>query len=103
MGSIAGRKTAAVGGGGNWHQKWRRPLRDSLDWLRDQLSKVFEESGKKLFRDPWEARNAYIQVILDRSPTQINRVLVRHQSHKLNASRADRCLAAVGKCSGTRC
>ena len=73
------------GGGGNWHQKWRRPLRDSLDWLRDQLSKVFEESGKKLFRDPWEARNEYIQVILDRSPTQINRFLVRHQSRKLSA------------------
>ncbi|HEY9659721.1 MAG TPA: hypothetical protein V6C65_14790, partial [Allocoleopsis sp.] len=25
------------GGGGGWHQQWRKPLRDSLDWLRDQL------------------------------------------------------------------
>jgi alpha-amylase/alpha-mannosidase (GH57 family) len=25
------------GGGGDWHQQWRRPLRDALDWLRDQL------------------------------------------------------------------
>ena len=73
------------GGGGGWHQKWRRPLRDSLDWLRDQLSKVFEESGKKLFRDPWAARNDYIQVMLDRNLTQINRFLVRHQDHKLSA------------------
>ncbi|HEY9643929.1 MAG TPA: DUF3536 domain-containing protein [Coleofasciculaceae cyanobacterium] len=74
------------GGGGEWHQKWRKPLRESLDWLRDQLVKVFEESGKKLFRDPWKARDEYIQVILDRSPTQINRFLAQHQHHKLNLS-----------------
>lgn len=73
------------GGGGLWHQKWRRPLRDSLDWLRDQLSKVFEETGKKLFHDPWEARDEYIHVILDRSPATINRFLAKHQTHKLNA------------------
>ncbi|XQQ07878.1 MAG: DUF3536 domain-containing protein [Leptolyngbya sp. IPPAS B-1204] len=74
------------GGGGSWHQQWRRPLRDSLDWLRDQLSKVYEEHGKKLFLDPWKARDHYIQVILDRSPTCINRFLAQHQSHKLSAA-----------------
>jgi alpha-amylase/alpha-mannosidase (GH57 family) len=74
------------GGGGGWHQQWRRPLRDSLDWLRDQLSKVFEDSGKKLFRDPWQARDEYVQVILDRSPTTVNRFLARHQTHKLSAA-----------------
>jgi alpha-amylase/alpha-mannosidase (GH57 family) len=74
------------GGGGGWHQQWRRPLRDSLDWLRDQLIKVFEEAGKKVFRDPWQARDEYIQVILDRSPTQVNAFLTRHQSHSLSHS-----------------
>lgn len=71
------------GGGGGWHQKWRRPLRDSLDWLRDQLVSVYEHSGKKLFRDPWRARDEYIQIILDRSPSHINRFLAQHQTHKL--------------------
>jgi alpha-amylase/alpha-mannosidase (GH57 family) len=74
------------GGGGLWHQQWRRPLRDALDWLRDQLIKVFEESGKTLFRNPWKARDEYVQVILDRSPTTINQFLANHQLHKLSAT-----------------
>lgn len=73
------------GGGGSWHQKWRKPLRASLDWLRDQLIQVYEENGKKLFLDPWQARDEYIQVILDRSLSNINQFLSQHQSHKLNA------------------
>ena len=78
------------GGGGNWHQKWRKPLRESLDWLRDQLVKVYEESGKKLFRDPWKARDEYIQVILDRTPSAASRFLSQHQTHRLSvAERVD--------------
>ncbi|WP_421655911.1 DUF3536 domain-containing protein [Leptothermofonsia sp. ETS-13] len=71
------------GGGGEWHQKWRRPLRDALDWLRDQLIKVYEEAGRKLFRDPWQTRDEYIQVIRDRSLTNVTAFLARHQTHKL--------------------
>jgi alpha-amylase/alpha-mannosidase (GH57 family) len=71
------------GGGGGWHQKWRRSLRDSLDWLRDQLIKVYEEAGAKFFTAPWKARDEYIQVILDRSPTNVHQFLLKHQSHKL--------------------
>jgi alpha-amylase/alpha-mannosidase (GH57 family) len=74
------------GGGGEWHQQWRRPLRDSLDWLRDQLIKVYEEAGRKLFRDPWLARDEYIQVIRDRSSANVNAFLTQHQAHKLNAA-----------------
>jgi alpha-amylase/alpha-mannosidase (GH57 family) len=74
------------GGGGGWHQKWRRPLRDSLDWLRDQLIKVYEDAGTKFFRDPWKARDEYVQVILDRTPTNVHQFLTKQQSHKLNPS-----------------
>jgi alpha-amylase/alpha-mannosidase (GH57 family) len=74
------------GGGGLWNQKWRRPLRETLDWLRDQLVTVYEETGRKFFKDPWAARDAYVQVILDRTPTNVNRFLVRHQAQKLSAS-----------------
>lgn len=72
------------GGGGGWHQKWRRPLRDSLDWLRDQLIQVYEQVGKSLFLDPWLARDEYVQVIRDRSVANLHRFLTRHQIHKLN-------------------
>jgi alpha-amylase/alpha-mannosidase (GH57 family) len=74
------------GEGGVWHQKWRRPLRDALNWLRDQLVDVYEEYGRQLFRDPWQARNEYIEVMRDRSPANINRFLSRHQTHKLTAA-----------------
>ncbi|MBD2344279.1 DUF3536 domain-containing protein [Anabaena subtropica] len=74
------------GEGGIWHQKWRRPLRNALNWLRDQLVEVFEEYGNQLFRDPWQARDEYIQVIRDRSPANISRFLSRHQTHKLTAA-----------------
>jgi len=71
------------GGGGFWHQKWRRPLRDSLDWLRDRLIKVYEESGRQFFRDPWAARDEYIQVIRDRSAANVDHFLTRHRKRKL--------------------
>ncbi|TAE54987.1 MAG: DUF3536 domain-containing protein [Nostocales cyanobacterium] len=71
------------GEGGVWHQKWRRPLRDALNWLRDQLILVFEEFGGKLFTDPWLARDEYIQVLRDRSAANVTRFLDRHQTHKL--------------------
>lgn len=71
------------GGGGDWHQKWRKPLRNALNWLRDQLVKVYEASGRSLFRDPWVARDEYIQVILDRSPENVTEFLMRHQKNPL--------------------
>lgn len=74
------------GGEGGWHQKWRRPLRQTLDWLRDQLIKVYEETGRQFFRDPWATRDEYIQVVRDRSVTNVSRFLSRHQNHKLTAA-----------------
>ncbi|GAA6623861.1 DUF3536 domain-containing protein [Scytonema sp. NUACC26] len=74
------------GGGGTWHQKWRRPLRNALDWLRDRLIQVYEEHGRLLLRDPWCARDEYIEVIRDRTPENVTRFLARHQNHKLTAA-----------------
>ncbi len=71
------------GGGGLWNQKWRRPLRDALDWLRDRLVKVYEDTGHEFFRDPWAARDEYIQVIRDRSAANVDHFLTRHRKRKL--------------------
>ncbi|MDQ2710861.1 MAG: DUF3536 domain-containing protein [Acidobacteriota bacterium] len=51
-----------------WNQEWRKPLREALDWLRDCINPQFETLGLTLLRDPWAARDAYIDVVLDRSP-----------------------------------
>lgn len=54
------------------HQRWRAPLRETFDWLRDTVAPHFEKLGATLFNDPWAARDAYIRVILDRSHEEIN-------------------------------
>lgn len=53
-----------------WHQRWRGPLRESLDWMRDQLIGPFENLGADLFHDPWAARDAYIEVVLGGSRSE---------------------------------
>ena len=51
-----------------WNQKWRAPLYEAFQTLRRGLAQVFEERGADHFRDPWAARDAYIDVLLDPSP-----------------------------------
>lgn len=56
------------GGRQGWNQEWRRPLRQALDWLRDAVNPKFGELGSRYLSDPWQARDGYIQIVLDRSP-----------------------------------
>ena len=49
-----------------WTQEWRSPLRQSLDWLRDNLAPIYEREIGTMLRDPWPARDDYINIILDR-------------------------------------
>jgi alpha-amylase/alpha-mannosidase (GH57 family) len=74
------------GGGGGWHQQWRRPLRDSLNDLRDRLTHLYERHGAPLLRDPWLARDEYIELVLDRSPDRVAQFMARHQTHPLNTN-----------------
>ncbi|RJR51315.1 MAG: DUF3536 domain-containing protein [Desulfobacteraceae bacterium] len=50
-----------------WRQEWRAPLRGAIDWLRETLDYVYERRAASLVSDPWEARDAYIELVLDRS------------------------------------
>src|SRR5581483_3442690 len=54
-----------TGGEPGWDQKWRKPLRDALDFLRDENIKHFEATRGSLFIDPWQARDDSITLILD--------------------------------------
>jgi alpha-amylase/alpha-mannosidase (GH57 family) len=71
------------GGRPEWRQHWRKPLRELLDWLRDQLVPVFTRYSLDLLKNPWEARNDYISVILDRSPQNVDDFLAKHSRRKL--------------------
>jgi alpha-amylase/alpha-mannosidase (GH57 family) len=76
------------GGKAGWNQKWRTPLRQALDELRDALAPLTEEVGAKYFRDVWAARDAYIQVILNRSDENTDRFFAAEATHTLD--RAER-------------
>jgi alpha-amylase/alpha-mannosidase (GH57 family) len=67
-----------TGGKPNWHQLWRKPLRETLDWLRDELEITYENECSTFLRDPWEARNEYINVILRRNDDNIRKFLKAH-------------------------
>lgn len=63
----------STGGHPGWNQKWRKPLRDALDYLRDELVVVFENEGQKYFDNVWNVRNKYINVILDRNEMNVKK------------------------------
>jgi alpha-amylase/alpha-mannosidase (GH57 family) len=83
------------GEGSIWHQRWRRPLRETLDWLREELQEIYTVAGEMLFNDPWQARDQYIQVLLERnlaglstadpeSGDRLKQFFAEHQTHPLS-------------------
>jgi alpha-amylase/alpha-mannosidase (GH57 family) len=84
------------GGHPGWNQSWRTPLRESLDWLRDTLTPLFEEKAGPYLKDPWAARNDYIQVILDRTPENMESFLSRHATRDLTDSEKVTVLKLMG-------
>src|SRR5262249_4228538 len=70
----------------DWHQRWRAPLRESLDWLRDHIDAFYESRASAFLKSPWEARDAYIDIILDRSQDTLATWLARHRRVLLDAA-----------------
>jgi alpha-amylase/alpha-mannosidase (GH57 family) len=67
-----------------WNQKWRAPLREALDWLRDTLAATYGDKARSFFKEPWRARDEYIQLVLDRSPENTAQFFGRHALRALN-------------------
>jgi hypothetical protein len=55
-----------------------------MDWLRDNLAQLYQGEAANLLRDPWEARDGYIEVILDRSRENVERFLSRQAGRELS-------------------
>ena len=66
------------GGKAGWNQSWRAPLRKALDHLRDSLVEPYETKAAELLRDPWLARDEYVNVVLDRSDASLDKFLATH-------------------------
>jgi alpha-amylase/alpha-mannosidase (GH57 family) len=67
-----------------WNQKWRAPLREALDWLRDALTATYADKARSFFKEPWRARDEYIQLVLDRSAENTAQFFDRHALRALN-------------------
>jgi hypothetical protein len=67
-----------IGGQRAWAQKWRAPLRAALEWLSGEIDSFFERRSERLLIDPWAARDAYIEVLLDHAPERVDEFCGRH-------------------------
>jgi alpha-amylase/alpha-mannosidase (GH57 family) len=67
-------------------QRWRGPLRESLDWLRDRVDALYETRATAWLKDPWEARDAYVAVLLDGGAPALDAFLARHQAVPLDGA-----------------
>jgi alpha-amylase/alpha-mannosidase (GH57 family) len=46
-------------------QAWRVPLRTAIDWLRAEVAVLYETAAGEVLRDPWGARDRYIDCVLE--------------------------------------
>ncbi|MGD8375573.1 MAG: DUF3536 domain-containing protein [Acidobacteriota bacterium] len=67
-----------IGAHPGWDQRWRGPLRQGLDGLRDDLAPRFEEAAGRHLRSPWEARDDYVELLLDRGDAAAEAFWSRH-------------------------
>jgi alpha-amylase/alpha-mannosidase (GH57 family) len=47
-----------------WSHGWRAPLRLAIDWLRDELAVLYAARAGEVLRDPWGARDRYVECLL---------------------------------------
>src|SRR5262249_9469558 len=54
------------------------PLRQAFDRLKARLDALFATRGRQCFPDPWAARDAYVQVLLDRGEESVRGFFREH-------------------------
>lgn len=80
---------------GDFSLNWRLPLRAALNSLRDAAADIYAAEASKFFRAPWDARNDYAGLLLDRSPSNMGAFFTRHAARPLNMSDQSRALALL--------
>jgi len=67
-----------------WNQKWRAPLRQALDWLNEEAAGVYASQLSPYVKDVWGARNAYIDVMLNRNEKNIEKFITEQVVKAVN-------------------
>ncbi|MES2308846.1 MAG: DUF3536 domain-containing protein [Verrucomicrobiota bacterium] len=78
------------GGHAGWNQKWRKPLREGLNQLRDRLAEIYETEAAPFFKSPWETRNRSLAIHLEKIPAA--EFVKRESSRSLNDQEIQRAI-----------
>jgi alpha-amylase/alpha-mannosidase (GH57 family) len=78
-----------------WNQKWRAPLRDALNYVRDEAARAYAEQGGELFRDPWGARDDYVELLCEPDRACRSEFLARHAGRPLSEADERRALTLL--------
>ncbi|MCX7785273.1 MAG: DUF3536 domain-containing protein [candidate division WOR-3 bacterium] len=69
----------------NWHQNWRTPLRNAMDWLRDKIIEITEPIAHQYTNNFWHARNDYIEILLNPNPVIVSQFINKHCKKELSS------------------
>ena len=81
------------GGNPGFHQQWRAPLRNALNWLKEKADVVFETEMLPFTPSPWDLRNHYIDIVNNRTESVIQQFFASHfptkiaEAHKIKMIR----------------
>jgi alpha-amylase/alpha-mannosidase (GH57 family) len=65
-------------------QQWRQPLREAMNWLRDQVDAIYETEMAQFVKDPWGLRDSYVSVINDRSADKVENFIATFAGKELD-------------------
>jgi alpha-amylase/alpha-mannosidase (GH57 family) len=85
----------STGGKPEWNQKWRKPLREGFNELREQLRAIFRQQCEPVLKNPQQARNDYIEVILDRSEETMDNFISRHTEGEITSEEKSKILSQL--------
>ncbi len=74
-----------------WNQEWRSFLRDAFNFLKEIIDEVYERETGLFLKDPWLARNDYIDVMLDPSEKSRQWFLSKHLKKTIQREAEKRC------------
>jgi alpha-amylase/alpha-mannosidase (GH57 family) len=75
-----------------WSQQWRLALREGMDWLGEELGDFFGKEAPACFADPWRARDAYVDLLNERTRINIEEFLRKYGVSNLSKRNKSRSL-----------
>lgn len=73
-----------TGGQNGWNQKWRTPLRQAFDYLRDCIQDSAESYTKDKINNLYELRKDFLEIKRSNSHHDVKKVIEKYQLYPLN-------------------